>query len=325
MRRIDWLVQGIAGWAKKKPAKTIKITLLGARGAGKTSLLAGIYETFGPHAKNWFLQLIPDRTTAIALSEALKSLTSSVERITVGGYTGTQQSRTYDFNLGLPYRDGVIKLEFRDYPGEWFQDLQKSKDILRYVIESDVVLWAIDAAAIMEAHGSYDEQFNNTLNIRSLVAEALTQSPQGHKKLFLLVPIKCETYLQTGKVKDLLDLVEERFACNIKGQNSHIGVAITCVQTLGNVRFNHIEGQETNAVRFIHQRTSKDNPYQPRHLAQVLDYMLPFILRRYLEQNRWFDNDTRRHFEQAINEMSEKRIRNEQEGFKILSGEKLMN
>ena len=312
------------GKSKFTKQVTFKITMLGARGAGKTSLLAGILDEFQSHAKDLWLQLSPDDSTRIALSNTLAELRSAVETITVGGYSGTTQLRTYDFELGLPLREPVIKLEFKDYPGEWFNDIEKSENIINYIRESNVVLWAIDAAALMEKDGAYDETFNNTMNIRSLVAKAFQKWPINHKKLFLLVPIKCETYLKDGRSAELLKKIEDAYACTLKQNDHDMGLAITSVQTLGNVRFHHIE-KGPNGVLFVHSRTSRDHPYAPKHVDQIPNYILPFILRRYLGQTSIADNNVRKNFELAIQEMSIKRIRSEQEGFKILQGEKLIN
>lgn len=316
--------------------KEFKITMLGARGAGKTSVLAAIYDTFQRLVTDLYLELLPDPQTRITLSDCLKDLQSSLENLRIGGYSGGTAMRTYEFKLAIPGKRADLKMSFRDYPGEWIH--QKPDEIIRYIQESDVVLWAIDAAAMMEKSAQYDEEFNRTSLIDGFLQTALHQLPPNQKKLILLVLIKSETYMQRSEdIKKLLRTTEERhngFIETVKRANQdeeRFALAITSIQTLGKVRFSHID-VENDAPVFVHVRTSKQNAYQPKHVEQVLHYCMPFILRRYMENLSVIDRiihiftgNPCKDFGAAIKKLAEQRIESEKEGFKVLQGRSLFN
>ena len=103
---------------------TLRITMLGPRGVGKTSLLASMYNEFDVAVKNiGGLTLIPSTETSRILSERLAELKRQTAVLSSGydssgtGVSGTAVSREFLFELGLIAKPMELKLIFTDFPG----------------------------------------------------------------------------------------------------------------------------------------------------------------------------------------------------------------
>jgi len=312
----------------------LRVTMLGARGVGKTSLLASVYSQFEYHLKDLSLQLKPDIQTIHILSEKLKELKSAQETLVVGGVQSTAEMRTFTFGVGLPNKKPKFEIVFRDFPGEWI--LNQAQDVVEFIKESDVILWAIDTAALIEKQGRWHDLVNEPHRITEFLKYSFEEIPEEHKKLILLVPIKNETYMGNEKdIKKMSLQVEEKYgrAIGLVKSSDEFGerfaLAVVPVQTLGKVKFNHIEEKDGQPV-FVFRRTTLENPYQPKDVEEVLRYSLSFIMRQHLEnrgafQQMW-DRFTKkdRPFIQAIQDMVKQRKEAEREGFRILHGKKLL-
>lgn len=148
--------------------KEYHITVLGGRGVGKTSLLATLYHQFLKNPDNQFnLQIIPDdHKTSLIMGDKLDELSSNAENAIITGLgQGSGDKVSYVFTLGLKgfKKNEEMKLVFNDYPGGWLRSDDKCKEITEELSASNVILWVIDAAALMvkdEKNASYFRCFN---------------------------------------------------------------------------------------------------------------------------------------------------------------------
>ncbi len=313
---------------------TLRITMLGPRGVGKTSLLASMYNEFDVAVKNiGGLTLIPSTETSRILSERLAELKRQTEVLSSGydssgtGVSGTAVSREFLFELGLIAKPMELKLIFTDFPGG-FVAIQP-QTVLNFIHEADVMVLAIDAPALMEQKGRWHETINAPRQMTDLLKRAL--QGRNETKLLLLAPIKCETYLQSPQqAAELLATVKDRYHSllsflNVDPLSSRVAVAITPVQTLGTVRFDRIEKTE-DGLKFFFRKISGQSNYAPMYVEEVLRYTLGFSIKKYLDDLSWFMRlfKLTRPFEDAIRKMAAER-KEINDGFQILQGKDLLN
>ena len=328
----------------------LHITMLGARGVGKTSLLASVYSEFERRTSELYLQLNPDFATSNELNDRLAALQSSLEDHIVTGPSNTGDMRTFEFGVGLPFKTPDVNLTFRDYPGAWITSDPQS--VTEFIRSSDVIIWAIDTAALKTNKGQYSESINSVGKITEFFKHALQNLPEAEKKLILLVPMKCETWLtfpsypNIHEIKTLRTLIEDKWGNlinlikNIDPGAERFAVALTPVQTLGKVKYAFTDDSDPVNPKFVFTRTTKDHPYQPMHVEQILNYSLAFLLRRYMSIKEeqmgmmdWlvyriqelFGNDPNAHFGNAVMDLVRKQCRDEGQGFKILHGRNLLD
>jgi GTPase SAR1 family protein len=101
----------------------LKITMLGHRGVGKTSILTAMYEQFESTIGETGLQLTPDAESSALLSKRLgelKALLNDFEA--AGGLEGTEEPQSFKFGLGKLGGKPNIQLIFQDFPGGYLQN-----------------------------------------------------------------------------------------------------------------------------------------------------------------------------------------------------------
>lgn len=311
--------------------------MLGSRGVGKTSLLASVYDQFDSAVRNIDLALTPDTKTSGILQKCLSDLKSMADTFTPkGGIGGTSGVMEFVFDLGTIGKSPELRLIFTDFRGGLIEeDPEKIQGLLR---ESDVILLAIDAPAMMEKRdansgkpeGRWHEKINLPTTITALFKK-FTQNLNG-TKLLLLVPVKCESYLQSEKdAKNLLSVLEQCYQSILSDLSkeklpSQIAVAVNSVQTLGNVRYSSINILPSGGPQFSF-RKFKSPAYEPKDVEEVLKYTLGFSIKKYLDNMPWWKRIFKltRHFENAVKKLATDRTDDPKRGFKIIQGHHLLN
>ncbi|WP_036484409.1 hypothetical protein [Myxosarcina sp. GI1] len=318
----------------------LKITMLGASGVGKTTLLTAMYEQFESNIGNTNLQLTPDDESAVLLQERLielKELLDVFEARGQIGITPTDRIRSFTFGLGKKGTAPSLQLCFHDYNGE-YHNANASKDdkesVKKLLMESTAVLIPIDAPSLMEKNGKFHERINRPQLIKDLfkIAYRELDSP----RLVIFAPVKCEKYLVNSKTaKELLEKVKSGYAplldyFNSLGSDPGVASVITPVQTVGSVVFSRIEVDSKNNPHFYFRKIRHDAEYSPIDSEQPLRYILSFLLKLHLESRQWqFFNFIRdwlkldTHLKKAVNEFADGCKTNG--NFTVLKGEKWLN
>lgn len=324
--------------SKSASRQTIKITMLGSSGVGKTSLLAAIYDQFDKIIGQTNLELIPDGDTRNQLDKRLKDLKSLAgNSIRVRG--GIQQDiipRNFSFDLGRTGVSPSIQLHFQDYPGEYIgadPKPEELKSVESFIRESAAVLLAIDTPAIIEMDGKWHEYINKPEIVYNLFKAAYRNLDSP--RLVILAPVKCEKYLQKYRGDtELLTCVKDKYARLLDFFSAdtllpNVAVVVTPVQTVGSVIFSRIEIKDGEPY-FYFRKPDPDEPYQPRDSEQPLRYLLRFLLRLYLEKRRVPILDPILSFlgrdaalKEAVREFSNN-CKNNIDGFSVLQGESLL-
>jgi hypothetical protein len=197
-----------------------------------------------------------------------------------GRLEGDENPQYFKFDLGKKGAKPSLRLIFQDLPGGY---LQQNPVFIRQALTNCIaVIIAVDAAALMEDKGKWHEMINKPKQITNFFQKTYVDLPEP--RLIILVPVRCEKYLQNeqdannllhrikDKYKDLLELFSSE---NLRDK---VACVVTPVQTVGTVVFSRIE-QRNNNPHFHFRKISHDAEYQPKDSDQPLLYILSFILK----------------------------------------------
>ena len=269
--------------------KELKVTMLGHRGVGKTSLLTAMYEQFDNTIGEAGLQLIPDPESSALLQERLGELKALLDDFeATGGLEGTENPQSFKFNLGKQGFPPSLQLIFEDFPGGYLDG--KDEEFVKKVMHECVaVLVAIDAPALMEANGKWNDLMNKPKQILNVFQRhyADLKGP----RLVILVPVRCEQYLQNERdANKLLHNIKEKYADLLKFFSTDnlltkVACVVTPVQTVGTVVFSRVK-EIDRKPRFYFRKISHDAEYSPQDSDQPLRYLLSFVLKLHLN-TKW--------------------------------------
>ncbi len=273
---------------------TIKVTMLGGRGVGKTSLLTAMYQQFNATIGTTNLQLRPDSRSANILDDhldKLQDLTDHFESTSQGDYGlgGTESLEFFKFDIGKRGVTPTLQLQFADYPGSYVTTHNENEGkVVRDLLQnSAAVLIAIDTPALMEMKGRWNVKLNRPDHMAALFEHAYENLNQPRMVIF--APVKCEKYIHNSELaKELKKAIKEsykRLFELFKSENlrDNVTAVIAPVQTVGCVIFSRIEteGQEPH---FYFRKESYDAVYNPKDSEQILRYLLRFLLKLHYDK-----------------------------------------
>jgi hypothetical protein len=262
-------------------SKELKITMLGARGVGKTSILTALYDQFASTIGKVDLQLTADDETMNLLDNRLGQLKAFLDDFeATGGLEGDENPQYFKFDLGKKGAKPSLRLIFQDFPGGYLQ--QNPQFIKQALTNCIAVIIAVDAPALMEDKGKWHEMINTPKRITNFFQQTYVDLPEP--RLIILVPVRCEKYLQNEQdAKNLLHRIKDKYKDLLELFSSEnlrdkVACVVTPVQTVGTVVFSRIE-QRNNKPHFHFRKISHDAEYQPKDSDQPLLYILSFILK----------------------------------------------
>lgn len=281
----------------------LHISMLGAQGTGKSSLLASMYYTFKKNAGELgFLMKPASADDSNQLNdkhqEMLEHLQGfhSVEK----GTQPTEEDHEYSLDLGFR-KDGVddywMKLHFWDFPGGWIIDNRER--VIEQLNKSQVILIAVDTPSLVvdDIHGNY-QLWHGNKNKPKLINDIFSEITPNTSKLVLFVPIKCEAWRMSTKGSQLIaDQVRKGYDDLIASLKNcpKITLATTPVQTLGNYKWSYrtkIRDHQKQILKDVFKPINTDVNeralYEPREIDQPLIYILSFLsqqVRAFLNNN----------------------------------------
>lgn len=243
----------------------IKILMLGARRAGKTSLLAAVADTFKDESLKKHLIIEEatlndgSRSTLSGKVDSFKQFMKDYEgKIILNDEDPTNTFHDYVIRVCLPGMSGDMRMTFTDANGEfYYQGDRNFDDIKKKILEYDVIIVAVDSVYLMEAVNAENDLCSKTLSdacnqvdsVHTLLS-ALHDDNGSNARLVIFAPVKCERWAKYGDINRVTQRVEESYSTTIKALKSfsNIEVMILPVQTLGNVVFDshHEAYQVTN-------------------------------------------------------------------------------
>ncbi len=264
---------------------TLKVAMMGPRGAGKTTILASIFsnavEDFAP--TKLYLRG-KENTPGVAILIQRKTELTDIfnKKGDIAGVTASNKESTFSFEIGVKGSEPVVNIDIKDFPGEYL--ISKKENVSRFIEESDIILLAIDTAYLMEGDASLNEEMNKV----ELVTTFFNNNPGlVQNKLVLLVPLKCEKFFKEGGIEDVTYKVTQTYAELLKFfKKSNIACAVTPIQTLGDVVFDNFEenSREVGVSKIAKYKFANDTPcYRPMFCVQPLYYLLTYVA----DYNEW--------------------------------------
>lgn len=305
MALFDKIKKTIIG--EEMPEKPImKITMLGARGVGKTSVLTSMYNNMNTAINDTRLHIVADSGTDTVLHKKTDDLKrmffagNDINDDVQSGIAGDSTVSTFEFDFGMNTEMINMGLEIKDYPGEYVRN--EPETVKQYIEESNAILVAIDTPHLMECDGKYNEGKNYTSVITNFFKETLNS--ESSEKLIMLVPLKCEKYYHNGEIDDVKEKVKETYSelisflkdkNNSNGLNGKFACSITPILTVGEIVFDGFS--ESNGVveevildngvkvpkKVNYKYLKASAEYSPQYCEQPLYYLLSFVSKQYLK------------------------------------------
>ena len=282
----------------------MKITMLGARGVGKTSVLTSMYNNMNTAINETRLHIVADEGTRQILNAkttALKKMffdNNNISDSVHSGIAGDSVESVFNFEFGMNTEDINMGLELRDYPGEFVKTHPDT--VKQYIAESNAIIVAIDTPHMMECDGRYNEGKNYTSLITGFFKETLNAS--SDEKLILLVPLKCEKYYHEGRIDEVTEEVRNTYRelisflrdkGNKNGLEGKFACVITPIQTVGEIVFDEFETLPTGEVdeiiltdlpvpKKVKYKYLKGGAVYSAYCEQPLYYLLSFVSKQYM-------------------------------------------
>ncbi len=175
--------------------QTFDIVMLGPRGVGKTSILAGISHAYEQIAKSitnaeWEelkeLRLGQDRATKDKISRSISDLESTARMVQREEFPAeginppidpTQEPGEFTFYLSASDHDPnvakTITLNFHDYPGGWMRPAEPRRPrVVEKLRKAQIIIVAIDAPHMIEESGRYQENRNAGTDVLNILRDA---------------------------------------------------------------------------------------------------------------------------------------------------------
>lgn len=270
------------------------ITMLGASGVGKTSMIAAMWNEFDRVCSDPRLQLIPDAQTGDELDQRLIEL----KRMAAGapgivdcrnGIKGDMEERDYELTMHHTESRAGFDIIFRDYPGGWLSpNSRKGGQVTEKLRSARIILIAVDVPSLMTHPEHVHEERNRPGMIAGLLSAAFQQHNEDcPNRLVLFTLMRGERWLRRGEGQALLAQLEARYQRTFRalgGRDQEIAVAVCPIQTLGAVEFRQFNAQEQPIFEKV-----RDETYRPVDCDQPLRYVLNYVtnqLRGYAEAKK---------------------------------------
>lgn len=264
---------------------TLRIAMMGPRGAGKTTILASIFsnaiEDFAP-TKLYLRGKANTPGVAILIQRRAELMDVFSKKGDIAGVSATNKETTFSFELGVKGGEPVVNIDIKDFPGEYL--CNKKPEVRQFIEESDVILIAIDTVYLMEGSESLNEEMNKVELVTSYFSE---NAASVKHKLVLLVPLKCEKYYIEQDIESVTFRVQNTYRdlLNIF-KNNNIACAVTPIQTLGDVMFERfVENTRGIGISQIakYKFANSQPKYRPMFCVQPLYYLLTYVA----DYNEW--------------------------------------
>ena len=302
MRIFNAIKDKIGGVISKVP--TLNVTMMGPRAVGKTSLMVSIFSETRDTVAGAGIYFRPTIETSSVLTKKklkLQSIFSNNTNIQDKPQTGvieaTPEETTFSFVMGKVGRAHTVKIDIKDFPGEYLS-VQPEK-VAEFVIESNVIMVAIDTPYLMEDNGIYNEMKNEV----QLVTSFLKKNRDVIKdKMILLVPLKSERYFHDNRLEELNRKIKSAYSDLIAiCREYNIACAITPIQTLGHVEFDRFVDNNISfggITKISKYRFYGEHPnFAPMFCVQPLYYLLTYVANQY----EWMTNQSTDIFESIRN------------------------
>ena len=288
------------------------VMMFGGKRTGKTSVLAAMQECFEEKFKGVGLTITPDDDNTKKLMEK--------KRNEMNGYfknsselfeckdSPTLDKAVHSFKIQIKNKkNGVIRLNFLDYPGEWINSNTHYSELAEEARKAHIIIVAIDTPYLIEQSsseyttiGKYNEKRNFPDSLYKLLKENFKLGSEYPKKMVLFVPLKCEKYFHAWKLSVVNNLIRSAY----KNVFSYLGTengkycesVILPIITLGEVDFHSFKKNSSGSIELnksglptteIYKiRNKMANKAEPLYCEQPAAHVLMYILFQAKESKR---------------------------------------
>lgn len=238
----------------------VDVVMLGGKRVGKSTILAGVMETLGLQGSLSAHFICDDKTDYAAYSkfsikEKYKALRNMLESHSSGTMfmtrgLGDSKIQKYNISLRLSNKPGHLMVDFYDVPGEFCnpKNVEFKSEMLPLIENSDVFIIAIDTPYLMECSTGVNNAHNRISDLEVALQNIIVKDSTD-LKLVLLVPLKCERWVESGEIEKVIDKVKQAYSTllNILSAYPSTSVSILPVSTIGGIKFK--EMTEAKVVR----------------------------------------------------------------------------
>lgn len=254
----------------------IKITFVGARGSGKTSLMTSMCHELEDKGVSDF-SVTTD--TSRVLQETYESMLEMIEDTKIyefvqnSGIAGSTDCDKYTFE-GRQIMEGrhfIFPFEFTDMPGGWYTDTGAAaahdQEVSKTLLNSTASFLVVDAPALFTG-GLIHEKGNKPKAVARWYRLNKDSLALQHHTVILVLS-RCERFISDSTMRDkLFEKVRKEYGPIVRELNA-AGVDVVCtwVQTLGGVQFYKYEKGDDNVK---HAQFIKTGEYDPQNCAMPL-------------------------------------------------------
>lgn len=253
----------------------IKITFVGARGSGKTSLMTSMCHELEDKGVSDFSVTTDTSRILQEQYESMLEMIKKTKKLDIVENSGIEPSTdcdkyTFEGHQMMAERHFIFPFEFTDMPGGWYTDSTQSardQEVSKMLLDSSASFLVVDAPALFNG-GLIHEKMNKPKVIarwyrlnKGLLAE------RHHTVIFVLS--RCERFISDITMRDkLFEKASKEYGSIIRELRA-TGVHVVCtwVQTLGGVQFYKYEKGDDNV---IHAQFIKTGEYDPQNCAMPL-------------------------------------------------------
>lgn len=235
----------------------IKISMVGSRGVGKTSLLASMYNQMVAKGDSVWPSTLDEGRTQKKMSTCISSLKRLASGKTIAvemSGDGTSEKTEYVFETTTLVKtlfstaQLILPFSFLDFPGGWFTEIgDKRKIVDEDLTNSRISFLAVDAPAVMGEDFIHD-QFNAPLDVHALYARNAGLLSQKRHTV-ILVLMRAEKYVSEKSINILIRKTKERYADLSELLNKkNIPFVGTYVETIGGIQFRHFRDEGDTVI-----------------------------------------------------------------------------
>lgn len=287
---LDRLSESLDGFSTRfQSTPVIKATMMGPRAVGKTSIMASIFSETKDEIAGTKLYFRVGKDSSAALTAKRINLMSIFSKRTslsdspnAGAIQATAEETIFKFEMGFVGLSKTVDIEITDFPGEYLDS--QPKKVSDYILQSQVIMIAIDTPYLMEEGGKYNEEKNRV----KAVTRFVTEHPDEFKdKLIMFVPLKSERYFHDGKIDSVKQAVVSTYSAIINFcKQCNTACVVTPIQTLGDVEFdtfidNPMPGVSTLTKLSKYRFCGDDAKFKPVFCVQPMYYVLTYVSNYY--------------------------------------------
>lgn len=296
MSLVDNLKKKVHSVLRLEPP-TVSICMMGPRAVGKTTVVTSIFSKSQETVGDSRIFMSTANNNAAELPNYRTKLEYAFEKNDPASLPATDIPADFLFDLGILGSAPTVQLAIQDYPGEYLttSDPDKKAKLDEFVLQSHIILVAVDTPYLMEEDGAY----NNEKNLPEIVMDYLTKHPdQVGNKLVMVIPLKCERYFYEKRMEEVAQRIIETYRLSEGGHmleffvKHNIASVIAPILSLGGMEFDRMVDNNTGkgVLKKIPEfRMYKDNPtYNPLFCAQPFYYLLAYVSKFY----KWQQDQT---------------------------------